>query len=56
MPKTRTQLCQELADALKVWNQMNDDIEAMRGTVTQGQHAMQQMIVDSLVRELEALQ
>lgn len=54
MAKPKTELCQELADALKVWDKMNDDLEAGRGNVTKAQHTLQRMKIDSLVRELEA--
>jgi hypothetical protein len=54
MAKPKTDLCQELADALKVWDKMNNDLEAGRENVTKAQHTLQRMKIDSLVRELEA--
>ncbi len=52
--KPPNELCQELCDALKIWDQMNDDLEAMRGTVTKAQHAAQRLKIEKLVWELES--
>lgn len=55
MAKTRIELCQELADELKIWNRMNDDIESMKYTGTQIEHTAQRRKIEILIRELESL-
>jgi hypothetical protein len=54
MARSRMQICQELTEALAIWDKMNNDLAAMRGHITQEQHTIQRMKIDSLVHELEA--